>query len=181
MKGGRAAYNFSILNAGYYLVSALVSAPNDGQNSFYVNIDAEPTDPLMIWDVPVGTRPANRTVSWRGNDPADAGSPQYSPKLFLLAAGTHQLIIRGREPNTMLGTISITAAPPRLQIHTSGHGTVTLIGTGQAGRTYNIQCSQNSKAWTVIGTVTMSPRGTITFSDSAANTRPSSMYRLQGQ
>ncbi len=48
--GGRTVYGFSILRAGNYLVSALVSAPNEGQNSFYVNIDAEPADPLMIWD-----------------------------------------------------------------------------------------------------------------------------------
>ena len=52
---GRAAYNFNIVKAGSYLVSAMVIAPNLGQNSFYVNIDAEPTDPLMIWDVPVSS------------------------------------------------------------------------------------------------------------------------------
>ena len=52
--GGQAVYSFNLAKAGNYLVSALVLAPSDGRNSFYVNIDAQPTDPLMIWDIPVG-------------------------------------------------------------------------------------------------------------------------------
>ena len=114
--GGRAAYAFNIVNAGDYLVSALVSAPSLSQNSFYVNIDAEPTDPLMSWDIPVSTGLTSRTVSWRGNGNGDPASAQYSPKVFTLSAGTHQLIIRGQEAATILGAISIAATPPKLQI-----------------------------------------------------------------
>ena len=51
--GGQAIYTFNVAHAGNYLVSAQVIAPNEGQNSFYVNIDSTPTDPLMIWDVPI--------------------------------------------------------------------------------------------------------------------------------
>jgi hypothetical protein len=66
-KGGEAAYTFNLPNAGNYVVSAMVLAPNEAQNSFYVNIDAEPTDPLTIWDIPIGPAMSGHTVSWRGN------------------------------------------------------------------------------------------------------------------
>jgi fibronectin type 3 domain-containing protein len=114
--GGLAVYAFNIVNEGDYLVSALVNAPSETNNSFYVNIDAEPTDPVMIWDIPISTNFTSRTVSWRGNGTEDPASAQYSPKAFTLSAGMHQLIIRGREANTALGTISIQAAPATLQV-----------------------------------------------------------------
>ena len=110
--GGRAVYPFNVTNAGNYLVSAMVIAPNTGENSLYVNIDAEPTDPLMIWDIPPCSVLTNATVSWRGNGNGDPASSQYIPAVFALSAGTHQLIITGREANTTLGTITIAAITP---------------------------------------------------------------------
>jgi hypothetical protein len=107
--GGRAVYTFNIASAGNYTVSAQVNAPSDGANSFFVNIDSEPTDPLMIWDVPITSGLTSRTVSWRGNGTYD--NNQFAPKVFALAAGTHQLIVRGREANCQLGTITIAPAP----------------------------------------------------------------------
>ncbi len=103
--GGRAVYNFTIVNAGDYTVSALVNAPNTAADSFFVNIDADPTDPTMIWDVPLTSGLEERVVSWRGNGTFD--SAQFTPKVFNLSAGTHQLIVRGREGNCQLGTITI--------------------------------------------------------------------------
>lgn len=105
-EGGRAAYTFTLSTAGDYVVSALVNAPDESANSFFVNINAEPTDPAMIWDIPLTSGLAERTVSWRGNGTFD--SAQYVPKVFTLASGTHTLIVRGREANTQLGTITIT-------------------------------------------------------------------------
>lgn len=111
--GGQAVYGFITSAAGSYVVTALVNAPGLNNNSFYVNIDAQPTEPTMIWDIPVTQGFANRTVSWRGNGGTDASSPsgldaQYAPAIFNLTAGTHQLIVRGREGNAQLGTITIT-------------------------------------------------------------------------
>src|SRR6185503_15709201 len=107
--GGRTAYNFTIVGAGEYTISALVNAPDVSANSFFVNIDAEPVDPTMIWDVPITTNLAARTVSWRGSGTFD--SNQFAPKVFTLAAGAHQLIVRGREADCQLGTITIAPAP----------------------------------------------------------------------
>lgn len=103
--GGRAVYAFTIVTPGNYTVSANTDAPSGSQNSFFVNIDAEPTDPAMVWHIPVTTGLQNRTVSWQGNGTVD--SSQFAPKIFTLTAGAHQLIIRGREANTKLGTITI--------------------------------------------------------------------------
>ena len=94
------------------MVSVLVNAPSTDYNSLFVNIDAQPTDPLMIWDVPVTTGLASQTLSWRGNGIVSSSSlsgltAQYAPKVFSLMAGTHQLIIRGREGNCQVGTITI--------------------------------------------------------------------------
>ena len=106
--GGQAVYSFTITNAGNYTVSASVNAPSTAANSLYVNIDAQPTDPTMIWDIPVTTGFVNQTVSWRGSG-TDTNS-QYTPAIFAnLSAGTHQLIIVGREAGVQLGQITIAA------------------------------------------------------------------------
>ena len=103
--GGRAVYAFRITNPGKYTISATVNAPDMSANSFYVNIDAEPTDPTMIWDVPVTAGFVNQTVSWRGNGTDTAN--QYVPVVFNLSADVHQLVIVGREAGVQLGSIII--------------------------------------------------------------------------
>jgi hypothetical protein len=179
--GGLAVYSFDIVNAGNYLVSAVVNALTEGENSFYVNIDAEPTDPLMIWDIPVTIGLTSRTVSWRGNGTSSPASAQYNPKVFTLSAGTHQLIIRGREADTILGAISITATPPTLQMRPAAGGSVVFSIIGQPSQSYNVMSTQDFVAWTLAGTVTLDANGLGEFTDPAGSSLPSSYYRLQGQ
>jgi len=45
---GEAIYNFIVAIPGSYVVSALVNAPGDGENSLYINVDSEPADPLDL-------------------------------------------------------------------------------------------------------------------------------------
>jgi hypothetical protein len=177
--GGLAVYSFDLANGGDYLISALVNAPSDANNSLYVNIDDEPTDPVMIWDIPVTTRFVSRTVSWRGNGTEDPATAQYSPKVFTLTAGTHQLIIRGRKANSVLSTISIQATPPTLQISAAAGGSVVLSIVGQPGQAYNVLSSQDLATWTLVGTVTLDATGSSQFTDPAGTSRPNCMYRLQ--
>jgi hypothetical protein len=111
--GGRAEYDFIITNGGSYVVQALLNAPSDAENSLWINIDAEPQDPGMIWDVPITTGFVQQTAAWRGAGTFD--NNQFVPKIFTLATGAHQLIIRGREANVQLDKIWIFKLPPAPQ------------------------------------------------------------------
>jgi hypothetical protein len=107
---GRASYRFHIETAGDYLVKMVVDAPDEGANSLFVNIDAEPDEPGMIWDIEVTDGFEGRTVSWRG-----AGTPtasEFVPQVFSLTAGEHTLIIRGREANTRVDRIQLEPVLP---------------------------------------------------------------------
>jgi len=103
--GGRASYIFNISDAGDYMVKALVNANSLGSDSFFVNIDGEPVSPEMIWDIGVTNGFEEREVSWRGS-----GTPavnEFVPKVFTLTAGEHELIIRGRERDTLMDRITV--------------------------------------------------------------------------
>ncbi len=104
--GGTAVYNFTVTNAGNYEIQALVNAPNLNANSFYVNIDSQPQDSTMIWDImPITSGFEQRTVSWRGT--GSENNDQIDPKTFNLAAGPHQIIFVGREPGTALASFTL--------------------------------------------------------------------------
>jgi hypothetical protein len=106
--GGSATYFFNVTNSGPYIVSANVLAPNAGTKSFWVNIDAMPVDPTMICDVyPYSTNFQLVAVSWRGNS-TTVTNDQFSPEIFSLSSGTHELIFVGREQGVELGAIMIT-------------------------------------------------------------------------
>jgi hypothetical protein len=107
--GGRAVYTFTVTSGGNYVIRSTVNAPDSASNSFYLNIDAEPQDPQMIWDIPVTTGFEQRVASWRGNGTAD--NDQFVPKVFSLTPGAHQLVVRGREAGTLLLNMTITAYP----------------------------------------------------------------------
>lgn len=103
--GGRAQYSFTITNSGDYTLNVLLNAPNDAANSIYLNIDAEPTDPQGIWDIPITNGFENRAAAWRGSGTYDAN--QFIPKQWTLGTGPHTLIIRGREANVQIDRISV--------------------------------------------------------------------------
>ena len=110
--GGQAVFTVTIHNAGYYVIQALVNAPDDANNSFFVNIDAQPQAPAMIWDIfPFTSGFEQRVVSWRGNG-SDTNA-QFAPMYFHLNSGLHQIIFRGREANTQLQSFSLLPAPPQ--------------------------------------------------------------------
>jgi hypothetical protein len=108
--GGKAVFHFSITNAGDYQIESVVNAPDDNANSFFVNMDALPTDPDMIWDIEVTSGFEKRLVNWRGD--GDASNGQFVPKTFKLGAGDHTLILVGREPDVRLKSVTIFPAPP---------------------------------------------------------------------
>jgi hypothetical protein len=112
--GGQAVYNFTIKNPGNYAIQVLVNAPRESRNSFFVNIDAPPEEPAMIFDIPQTSGFENHLVSWRGA--GTASEDQFNPKTFYLAAGPHRLMIVGRDAGGQLKSFSIvpllSPAPP---------------------------------------------------------------------
>jgi hypothetical protein len=108
--GGKAVFNFTITNAGDYVVETLVDADDESTNSFFVNVDAQPTDPDMIWDIDVTSGFEKRLVNWRGS--GESGSDEFAPKRFKLGPGAHTLVIAGREPGTLLKSLTIRPAAP---------------------------------------------------------------------
>jgi hypothetical protein len=109
--GGKALFNFTVTNAGNYLIEAQVNAPDESSNSFFLNIDAMPEDPDMIWDVELTTGFEARVADWRGNG-SDPSSDEFAPKLFNLKPGAHQIVLVGREPGTLLKSLTVRLAPP---------------------------------------------------------------------
>jgi hypothetical protein len=95
--------------AGEYAIQAVVNASGEGSNSMYVNIDANPENPTMIWHVPVTSGLEAKVISWQGNGSFD--NPEFVPAVFALSQGTHQLIVRGREANTKFQKFSIVKMP----------------------------------------------------------------------
>lgn len=105
--GGTATYNVTVTNAGNYEIQALVYAPNLNANSFLVNIDGQPQNPTMIWDImPVTSGFEQRLVCWRGSTGSE-NNDTIVPKIFSLAAGTHQIVFVGREPGTAMASFSL--------------------------------------------------------------------------
>lgn len=94
--GGKAIFTFKLAEAGDYVIHAIANAPDEESNSFFLNIDGELEDPLMVWDMEVTQGFVERVVSWRGS--GDSANNEFAPKIFRLAAGEHKLIVVGREP-----------------------------------------------------------------------------------
>lgn len=103
--GGRASYRFVVAEPGHYVVSARLDAPDEGANSVFINIDGEPASPATIWDIPPTRGFEERIASWRGGGTFDAN--EFVPAVFDLAAGEHELIVRGRERGLRIDRITI--------------------------------------------------------------------------
>ncbi|HEU0209503.1 MAG TPA: hypothetical protein VFQ78_11050 [Candidatus Udaeobacter sp.] len=100
-QGGKATYTFTITEPGNYTMLAMVSCPDAGSNSFFIDTDGDPIS-TMVWQIPVTSGFESRTVSWSG----------YStPRFWVFNAGDHQLVIRGREPDTRIKTITLVKQP----------------------------------------------------------------------
>lgn len=101
--GGQASYRFTIEESGEYLVRVMVDAPSTASNSFFVNVDGDPSS-TMIWDV----QPTNG-LDWRYVSMREDSLPEtYKPAhIYQLEAGTHILIVRGREANASLFSFEI--------------------------------------------------------------------------
>jgi len=102
-------FSFSITNAGSYAIQATVNAPGQQPRALGVNIDAEPKEPEMLWEIAGTSGFQTRTVGWRGHGTSNT---RFSQQTFNLSAGGHQLIVRGRDADIQLQRVSILPVPP---------------------------------------------------------------------
>ncbi|MBI2055893.1 MAG: alginate lyase family protein [Candidatus Sungbacteria bacterium] len=97
---GKTNFSFTISQAGTYKIWGRILAPNDTDNSFYVQIDG---GSLKQW----GMSPANR---WRWDEVSDyASGSLVDPVVFDLATGMHTLTVIQREDGTKIDKILITS------------------------------------------------------------------------
>lgn len=100
-EGGRASYFFSIAESGDYTILSTVNCPDSGSNSLFVDIDSDPNE-TMIWHAPLTTGFELRTVTWAGST---------TPRFWTLSPGIHRLVLRGREANARVKSLSLVARP----------------------------------------------------------------------
>lgn len=138
---GRLSFGVNVAIPGDYTLRLSVKAEADGTNSLFVNVDGEPVSPTMISDITSLTTGFQlRTLSLRGTGAFDA--PQFNPKTFTLTSGLHEVVIRGREANTVVRSIELVAVtpppPPALTLTTSalptsGETPLTVAFTSTVG------------------------------------------------
>ncbi len=103
--GDLAFYMFQITNAGPYMIRATEIAPNTGSDSLLYSVDNIPIDPLNVWDMFDSASLTNQLMSARGIGSFDTN--RFTPLIWNLSAGIHQLVIIGRESGCQLGSIEI--------------------------------------------------------------------------
>jgi len=126
----------------------------------------------MIWDIPLTAGFMDRTLSWRG----DGGGQ----KIFNLQPDMHHLIIRGREANVQLSSVTISPAFPILQITFAPGNLVLLTGVAQISQNYEVQATQDFNTWTILQTIAPDNTGSFALIDPSASSYPSRSYRLRG-
>ena len=94
---GRASFDFSLERPGTYGLQALVFAPTQDDNSFWVRIDDRP------WIQWTGIAPSG---NWQWSDVRDAGDNHRLVE-FDLSAGKHRLVFAYREDGTMLEQVAL--------------------------------------------------------------------------
>ncbi|MBI1178618.1 hypothetical protein GC207_14390 [bacterium] len=112
--GGQLSLQLNVPVAGDYAVAAWLDAPSDFENSLFFNFDSQPSDPFMVWDIPITTGAELRLGSWRGSGTFDQA--EYAPKFFSLSAGQHQLIIRGREKRVRIDKLMLVKRPAPISV-----------------------------------------------------------------
>jgi hypothetical protein len=165
--GGRASYTFIITNAGSYTVSGAVNAPDDGANSFYVNIDAEPIE-TNAWSIPSTIGGFEwRTVRYTG---------ETNDHAFTLTKAQHTLIFRGREAGCLLDKIVVAPLTNAVPPPTAPPAPTNLRGTQVNGSRLDLSWSaalaysshiERAPMGGVFAQIGTTPPGTLHFTTSA--------------
>jgi len=101
---GTAKWNFTIPNAGDYVVWCRVRAVTANNDSFFVRADSGAEDVYDVTETP-GPNFQWTLVNGRGG----TGVPRtLNPRIFTFSAGSHSIRFRGRDPLTRVDRVIIT-------------------------------------------------------------------------
>lgn len=97
----RAEFTFELPYAGMWRVQGLVRSDSGGADSFFVEIDGNTgSGPVYIWDTNAGSV-GNQEFQW--DDISQRGGSD--PLVFNLTAGTHTVVVYGREDGTRIDSL----------------------------------------------------------------------------
>jgi len=107
---GRAVWGVVITNEAYYGISATVNAPSTSANSVFINVDAPVTEEVLAhqWMMTPTIGFEDRLVTWD----SDQALPPPFAHPFFLTAGTHKVIVYGREAGTQLRSLTVFPIGP---------------------------------------------------------------------
>jgi hypothetical protein len=138
VNGGRAAFTIRIPTTGRYYLRAGVLCPDDTANSFFVEVDEEPTTD-DLWFVPASISNQTKEVTLI--------SELAWPRVHVLSAGLHSAVVRGREAAARLYSVQAVAeAAPSII------STLTDSVANGSFYTYQIGAENWPTAYTATGT-----------------------------
>lgn len=140
---GSAVYNFTISQAGNYVIWGRVIAPNGNDDSFFIDVDG--TGDKMWNGITAGT-------AWVWDKVKDTTvTPVTDPVIFNLDAGIHQLKIKQREDGTKIDKVLITNdldyAPTGIGEKGENHAHPNLFFNQLEIDDIKIKIQQNREPW----------------------------------
>jgi hypothetical protein len=151
------------------------------------SVGTAPATINLAADVTANGHTINQVQFYNGATLLGAGtSAPYNFSWNNVSAGTYTLSAQvvydsGSTVASAAVNVTVAAIPPRLEISVAAGGPVILSVSGQPGKTYDVECSQDLMTWRLIGTLALDVSGSGQFTDPAGNTLTNSLYRLQGK
>ncbi len=107
-------FSFNLVSGDTYKLVGTVSAPDGGRNSFYVDIDSNPSTDGKVWDIQYPVSNTAKDVTWRGNNTTcyEYSCAGIVPKTWTLSAGVHTLYVNARENGTSISSIKFVKYTP---------------------------------------------------------------------
>lgn len=139
--------------------------------------DNSPSSGLAGYRVYMGTSRGNYTSA------VEAGNATTSTLSGLVAGTTYYFAVKAYNASgvesAFSNEISFVPAGATLQLSVNAGGQAVLTIKGVAGRTYDIEATQDLRTWRSIGNVTVGTGGTASYTDATAPSMLKRFYRTR--
>ena len=126
---GYLVLGFTAPSNGNYFLESVVNAASAMNNSFWLEMNDNVADTADIWDInPITSGFQTRVVSARGNGTFD--NPEFPTNVWTLSSGVNYVMVRGREPDAQLRTLTLRAAGEEAP---AGEGSAWYVDNTAAG------------------------------------------------